>query len=302
MSRAILTICGKEIWVEGRLLRVAHVDGEKYTFPANVEEMLAGLRRSSARVDLFTFLQHPPDTDPKYPYHVELDNLAVLPVTTFEHWWNHQIKSIGRNRARQAEKRGVSVAETPFGDPLLRGIVEIHNETPVRQGRRFPHYGMDIEGARKYAGTFLDRSFFIGATLGDKFIGFAKLTVSESGTHACVVNILSMLRHRDTAPNNAILAQAVRSCAARGISYLVYEHFAYGRRQGDSLSQFKEVNGFRRMDLPRYYVPLTAAGRVALRAGMHHRLVEYCPNFIMTKYREIRTRWYGWKFRASLET
>jgi hypothetical protein len=297
----MLTICGKEIWLEGHFVRVAHIDGEKYTCPDNLDGTLAGLRNSPERVDLFTFLQHPPDTTPKYSYPMEWDNLAVLPVSSFDHWWNHQIRSIGRNRARQAEKKAVVVGEVAYDGALLRGIVEIHNETPVRQGRRFPHYGMDLEGARRYAGTFLDRSIFLGARLGDQFIGFAKLTFNETRTHACVVNILSMLRHRDTAPTNALIAQAVRSCADRGISHLVYEQFTYGKRERDSLSQFKEVNGFRRMNLPRYFIPLTPLGNLALRAGLHHGFIDYCPEFIMLKFREIRTNWYGWKFRASLE-
>jgi hypothetical protein len=299
MSRSILNIGGKEIWVEGRLLRVAHLDGESYTFPSNVEETLAGLRDSRERIDVFTFLQHPPRREPEYSFPMEWDNLAVLSISTFDNWWNHQIKSGIRTLARRAEKKGVSVSEIPFGDALLHGIVEIHNESSIRRGRRFPHYGMDIEAARKYAGTFLDRSFFIGALLGDKVIGFAKLTVDETGTNACFVNILSMLRHRDTLPNNAMIAQAVRSCSARGISYLVYGPLAYGNKQ-DGLSKFKEVNGFRRMDLPRYYVPLTTFGSFALSVGLHHRLADYCPEFIMVNYREIRARWYEWKFRASL--
>ncbi len=246
----MIKICEKDIAIQGRMLRTARIDGEKYTFPEDPETFIAALRTCGSRVDLFTFLQRPPETSPKYVYPMQWDNLAVLPISTYDHWWTKQIPSIGRNRARQAEKKGVIVREVPFDEALLRGIVEIHNETPVRQGRRFPHYGMDIEGARRYAGTFLNRSFFIGALFEDKLIGFVKLTIDDSRTHACAVNILAMLRYRDKAPTNAMIAQAVRSCADRGLSYLVYEHFTYGKKKGDSLSHFKEVNGFRQMDLP----------------------------------------------------
>ena len=106
------------------------------------------------------------------------------------------------------------------------------------------------------------------------------------------MNILAMLRNCDKAPTNAMIAQAVRSCADRGLSYLVYEHFTYGKKTGDSLSQFKEVNGFRQMDLPRYYVPLTRSGSVALNLRLHHRLVDYFPEQIMAKVREYRSWWY----------
>jgi hypothetical protein len=36
------------------------------------------------------------------------------------------------------------------------------------------------------------------------------------------MHILSMIRHREKAPTNALIAQAVRSCAERGIPYLWY--------------------------------------------------------------------------------
>jgi hypothetical protein len=296
-KRSFIKICGKDIKVEGRLIRIARLDGEKFTFPDDPEAVLNGLRKCGTRIDLFTFLQKLPETSPKYAYPMEWDNLAVLPVSTFENWWTHQIRSFPRNRARQAEKRGVVLREVPFDDNLLQGICEIYNECPIRQGRRFPHYGMSVGTAREYAGTFLDRSIFIGAFLNDSMIGFIKLVFDETRTYACAIHILSMLQHRDKAPTNALVAQAVRSCADRRIAYLVYENFSYGKKQGDSLSQFKEVNGFQRIDMPRYYVPLTLVGRAALRLGLHHRFIDYFPEPVMTRLRKLRTAWYTHKLQ-----
>ena len=126
---------------------------------------------------------------------------------------------------------------------------------------------MSLETARSYASTFSDRSIYIGAFLGEEMIGFIKLVSDETRTQACLVHILSMVRHKDKAPTNALIAAAVRCCADRGIPYLVYEHFSYGKKKEDSLSHFKEVNGFERVNLPRYYVPLTGIGWAALRFG-----------------------------------
>ena len=56
--------------------------------------MLDGLKKSGSRVDIFTFLQKLPETTPKYNYPMEMDNLAVLPVSTFDNWWNNQIRLI----------------------------------------------------------------------------------------------------------------------------------------------------------------------------------------------------------------
>ena len=99
-----------------------------------------------------------------------------------------QIRPEARNRARQAEKKGVVLREVPYDETLLKGIWDIYNEAPFRQGRRFPHYGKDVETAHTVR-TFLD-SIFIGAFVGDQIIGFVKLTMDESRTRANLMNIL----------------------------------------------------------------------------------------------------------------
>jgi len=276
MRSKYIRICGKDIIVEGRLLRIARLDGEKYTFPDDPSALVAALRACGTPIDILTFMQKLPDSSVRHPFHVEMDNLAVIPVSTFENWWNNQIRSYPRNRARQAEKRGVVLREIAFGEELIQGICGIYNETPVRQGKRFPHYGMTIEGARKYAGSFLDRSIYVGAFVGETMIGFVKLSMDESRTQACLVHILSMVQHKEKAPTNALIAEAVRTCARNGVRYLVYEHFNYGKK-ADSLTHFKEVNGFQRVDVPRYYVPFTMRGELALRLGLHRRVVDRIP-------------------------
>jgi hypothetical protein len=296
-----MKLFNQNIVMQGKSVRIARLDGEKYTFPQDPEAAVEALRTCGTRVDLFTFLQGLPDTSIRYPYKHEIDNLAVLPVSTFENWWNNQIRSYPRNRARQAEKKGVVLREVPFGEELVRGICGIYNETPVRQGKRFPHYGMTLEGARQYAGTFLDRSIYVGAFVGDTMIGFIKLSMDESRTQACLVHILSMAQHKDKAPTNALIAEAVRTCAKQGVSYLIYEHFNYGNK-ADSLTHFKEVNGFQRVDIPRYYVPLTARGRLALRMGLHHRIVDRIPESVAEKFRDLRRAWYAHRYSVSIES
>jgi hypothetical protein len=276
------------------LVRIARIEGDKYCFLDEQEPaaILECIRRSGTPIDLFTFVQKVSDPAPKYDYPWEWDNFATLPVSTFDHWWNQQLGFKARNKAKQAEKKGVTLREIPFDDSLIRGIWTIDNECPVRQGKRFPHYGMSIDQIREYAGTFLNRSVFIGAFLGDSLIGFAKLTIDETQTQAGLMHIVSMVQHRDKAPTNALIAQAVRSCAQRKIPYLIYSNFAYGNKQRDTLSDFKERNGFQRVDVPRYYVPLTWIGHVAFRLGMHRRLVDCLPEGWIAKLREFRSSWY----------
>lgn len=293
-----MIVRGKSIKVEGRVLRIASPELDKYEPLRDPEAMIDDLRKAGKRIDVFSFMQLVPETSPKYKYQMEWDNLAVLPVSTFDHWWNHQILSYARNRARQAAKKGVTVREVPFDDTLVHGMWEVYNESPVRQGRRNVHYGKDIATVRKEEATFLDRSIFIGAFFGDTLVGFVKLVTDEARTQANLMNIVAMLKHRDKAPTNALIAESVRSCAERGIRYLLYQNFTYGKKRPDSLTNFKEVNGFRRVDLPRYYVPLTAMGRLALRFGLHHRFADVLPDSIATKLRELRTAWYNRKLHS----
>ena len=134
-KKTLLRVCGRDVKVTGRVVRVASLDGDKYVFPDDPAAMRDGLRKTRSRIDLFTFLQPLTETSQKYPYHAESDNLAVLPISTFDHWWNNQLRSYPRNRARQAEKRGVVLREVALNEDLFKGICEIYNETPIRQGK-----------------------------------------------------------------------------------------------------------------------------------------------------------------------
>ncbi|HLQ77205.1 MAG TPA: hypothetical protein VK210_07610, partial [Terriglobia bacterium] len=280
---------------------VGRLDAEKYQFLDDPQPVLDGLRKSGTRVDLFTFMQRLPESEPKFRYPMEWDNFAALPISTFDHWRTQQIGFKARNKAKQAEKKGVTLREVPFDDALVKGIWEIYNECPVRQGRPFTHYGKDIETVRKEEATYLDSSIFIGAFLGDSMIGFVKMVSDETRTQAGLMNIVSMIKHRDKAPTNALVAQAVRSCAERQISYLVYANFAYGKKQPDSVADFKERNAFQQMNVPRYYVPLTPIGWAALRLGLHHRFIDHFPEPWIAKLREFRNAWYNRKFQSVAE-
>jgi hypothetical protein len=294
----LIKVCDREIRIEGRLLRIARPHGDRYRFLDDPVPVIEQLRTCGVHVDLFTFAQRLPEAEPKFSYPFEWDNFAVLPVTTFEDWWDHQLRSYPRNRARQAEKKGVVLREVPLDDALVAGIREIYNECPIRQNRRFPHYGKDLETVRREEGTFLDSSIFIGAFFEGELIGFVKLVLDETCTQAGLMNILSMVKHRDKVPTNALLAHAVRACAARGIRYLVYSKFDYGKKEHDGLRDFKERNGFRRVNTPRYFVPISAIGRAALPLGLHHSMSERIPESVAGKLRELRTFWYERRYRS----
>jgi hypothetical protein len=282
----------RDIQVRGGLLRIARLAADTYESVDDPEATLAALRGAGIRIDLFTFMQTLPNTSPQYAYPMEWDNVAALPVSTFDHWRTKQINGNGRKALRIAEYRGLVVREVPFDDVLVRGIAVVYNECPIRQGKPFWHYGKDPGTARRENGTFLGRSIFIGAFLEENLVGFAKLVCHQDRSQAGFMQIVSMIQHWDKAPTKALIAQAVRSCAERNIGYLLFGSFAYGNKQRDGLSDFKALNGFRRIDLPRYYVPLTLMGRTALRLGLHHPFVNRVPEPLLAHLRRARRQWY----------
>ena len=291
-----MELCGKEARISGRLVRIASLDGEGYQFLEDPEAGIEMLRKSGHRADLFTFIQRLSDTLPKHGYLMEPDNFAVLPVSTFDDWMAKQIDFKVRNKVRKAAKSGVVVREIPFDDTLIRGISEIYNESPVRQGMRFWHYQKDLDAVRRMNATFMDQSVFIGAFFQDKLIGFVKLVSDENRGQAGLMQIVSMLKHRDKAPTNALIAQAVRSCAERRIPFLWYANMSFGNKQRDALADFKRHNGFQKIEVPRYYVPFTPMGRMALRLGFHNGIHNWVPEPMIATYRKIRSLWYAKRF------
>lgn len=280
-----------EFRVRGTFLKTALLEGEQYVFIDDPEQVVAYLKKHSARVDLLTFIGRLPDGSPPYPYHAELDNLAAVAITSFDHWWKKQIDGKTRNAARQAAKRGVEIRRAVCDDTFLSAIVSIYNECPIRQGRHFPHYGKTVDEIRGRTLTFSKQSIFLGAYFGEELIGFIKLVSDKTGTQAGLMSILSMIKHRDKAPTNALLAEAVRVCAEKGIRYLWYSKFDYGKKQRDTLREFKVNNGFKRFDLPRYYVPLTPLGLCTLRMGLHKKLSDRLPPLFDDTLRGMRSWW-----------
>jgi hypothetical protein len=291
--RPKINICGKDGLLEGRVVRIARLDAEGFDYVGDPLEALAALRKSRTRADLFTFTQQLSDPSPKYDYPMEWDNLAALPITTFDNWMASQIDYKTRNKVRKSAKNGVTVREVPFDMEFVRGISAIYNETPVRQGKPFWHYQKDLESVRKMNESFLDRTIFLGAYLEGELIGFVKLVANEDNSQAGLMQIVSMIRHRDKAPTNALVAQAVRSCSERGIPFLWYANFDYGQKKSDGLAEFKRHNGFQKVEVPRYYVPLTLIGRIGLKLGLHRKLIDLIPEPIAVRYRDLRSRWYA---------
>lgn len=273
------------------MIRIARLSAEGYEFVDDPPSFISGMKNNNIKADIFTFTQKLPDTKPMYSYYMEWDNVAALHITSFEHWWTKQLNDKTRNMIRRAEKKGVVVKIVDFDDEFARGITNIYNEEPMRQGKPFWHYGEGFETVRKENATFLERSYFIGAYFESELIGFIKLVYEKN--FASMMQIISMIKYRDKAPTNALVAKAVEICAIHQIPYLVYAKFsAHGMKKRDSLSDFKYHNRFEKIDIPRYYVPLTMKGSIAVKLKLHRKIAQLLPENLLVIMKDIRRKWY----------
>jgi hypothetical protein len=278
-------ILGQVYSVAAGPLTIVGLEDEWYEDVQDPAAVMRALRGNLAVTpDIFTFWQRVPDVTPRYPYYQEWEDLAVLPVRSYEHWWNQQIKSRVRNQIRKAEKDGLVVKETPFDDDFVRGMTRIFNEAPVRQGRRFWHYGKDFETVKRQFSRYVHREHMIGAYYHDEMIGFIML--GNAGRFGLLGQIISSLHHRDKAPNNALIAKAVEVCATNGLEHLVYLFWS-----DDSLSEFKRRCGFERVRIPRFYVPLTRKGSLGLRLGAHRGWKAMLPTRVKSHLKHLRQAW-----------
>jgi hypothetical protein len=278
--------------VTSGLVRIGAVHDEEWLEPGSLDDpeiLIQKIAATKVPLDIFSFSQRLPETTPKYNYHMEWDNLAVVPITTFDGWWAG-LPQATRKNVRRSAKRGVEVRVAEFDDEFVKGIMGIYNETPIRQGRRFWHYGKDFVTVKGENSTYLANCDFIGAYHGKELIGFMK--VVYAGKEARMMQIISMVKHQDARPTNALIAKAMEICEKRQMKYFIYGKYIYGGRTNSPIIEFKNRNGFQMMEIPRYYVPLTAKGRIALELRLHRGILALIPAKVSNRLIDIRAKWY----------
>lgn len=288
-----LQINDATVMVTGRWLKLASIHDEEWqegeVLP-NPDQFIAEVRRHKRLgADIFTFSQKPNDPTPRFPFYYDWDSIAAVPVISFSDWWTKRVSTDLRRDVRRAAKRGVVVRSVPFTDDLVRGIVDIYNETPIRQGRHFWHYKKGFEAVRLETATYLERSEFLGAFVGDELVGFMKIVYVDR--LARMMQILSKETHQDKRPTTALIAKAVEICEAKGCSHLIYGNYRYSQG-ADSLTMFKHRNGFEEILVPRYYVPLTVKGNLSLRLHLQDGVRALVPASVLQSFKRVRTAIY----------
>ncbi len=279
----------KQIEIEGKFIRLAR-PAEEWYLDVDQPEDWVGRIRGKLPADIFTFWQRLPATSPRFNYPMEWESIAALPITTYDDWFKNKIDENARRAIRKSEKKGLILKRAGFDHSFIEGMTRVFNETPVRQGRRFPHYGKDHLTVEREFSRYLFREILVGAYYRGEVVGFVFL--AKAGQYAVLGQIISMLAHRDKFPNNALIAKAVSVCIEENIPYLVYSLWGRG-----SLAEFKRRNGFKEIKLPRYYIPLNPLGKLALFLRLHRKASALLPERTLLNLIDLRSKMYSFYYR-----
>ena len=116
--------------------------------------------------------------------------------------------------------------------------------------------------------------------------------IADSGRYAMLTQIISMVKHRDKSPTNALISEAISLCAERGFQWLVYALWPSG-----PLRDFKKHNGFECVRLPRYYIPLTTRGHMALKLKLHRKAADLLPESTVMRLKAVRSQLHALRYR-----
>ena len=278
--------------VTGGMLKTGRVHDEYWLDSSDIpqhDSILEMLKKVPSRPDIYTFAQKLPDIARRYSYRYEWDNYAVAHFESYSDWYGNHIDRNTQRNIKKSAKEKVKVDIVSYSDDYVKGICSIYNELEVRQGKKFWHYGKDFETVKKENATYLDRSVYLGAYFEQELIGFIKMVIVDGV--AILMQILSKAAYYEKRPTNALLSKAVDYCDQNEIRYLVYGEYVYGNKEESSLIDFKRKNGFEKVDIPRYYVPLTLKGRLALRMNLHKGIKAWIPASAIPILLNIRSKW-----------
>jgi hypothetical protein len=292
-------VLGRTVITTGKWPKVASIQDEHLAerdFSIGAASLIEALKQTGLKADIFTFAQKLPDIVPRHSFYLEWDNLAVTPITTFSDWWERRINRARRKAVRKSAKVGMVVKQAEFDDDLITGIVKINNETPVRQGKPFWHFNKSFAEVTADNSSYPERSIFLGAYYHDELIGVVRMICA--GRIAHIALLLSMTEHQDKRTANALIAKAVEACARAGMSHLVYGQYVYNDAES-SLTEFKRRNGFEQVLVPRYFIPLTWRGEIAMKLGLHRGFARRLPKPLLAELLSWRRRWYARRLNAS---
>ncbi len=225
----------------------------------------------------------------KFSWAKSEDNVALLHVESYENW----LRSIGkktRNMIRKAERSGITTAPVQPANGFAESVWKIYNETPIRQGRSFTHFGESLEIVKKNL-ALASNCLYIEANLDKNIVGFVQLLPGDN--ILIISQILSLQAYWDNAVNNALVAKAVDIAAANGMKWIMYGRIG----NHPSLDIFKRNNGFVKYKLNRYYIALTWKGKLAVTLGLQKSLKDAMPQSM----KNTLIPFYNWVSRTKMK-
>src|SRR5690606_30424936 len=130
-----MAIAGRVVVTRGSLFTIASAKDEELIAGPPTSDAAAFITElSGGRLDaqLLTVTQRLPDTVRRYPYFMEWEDIAAIPITTYSHWLANQVEDGTRRAVKRAIKLGVETRTVEFDDAFVEAVRKIYNETPAR--------------------------------------------------------------------------------------------------------------------------------------------------------------------------
>jgi len=219
---------------------------------------------------------------------VDIEPIAAQRVSSHDDWANRVGKKT-RNLVRKAERTlgwwlWESPEESDHDLDQLAGIIhKIYNETPTRQGMRFPHYGKTEDSIRANIATGVGEYVTVHEKAGPA-VGFAHLIAHDK---TCMLEeFLSLQSAYSQAPNNLLLSAVVQRCEETGWKYVTYGRIGTGTHP--SLDRFKKSNGFTQWNCVRGAIGFNAKGWLAVKLGLHLPVQDRIPRRLIPAARRAK--------------
>ena len=100
------------------------------------------------------------------------------------------------------------------------------------------------------------------------------------------IHIIAKISHRDKCVMDALIAKAVELCDQKKV-----EHLHYGSWSDGGVGDFRAKHGFKRVEVPRYFVPLTMRGELMLKLNLHRPIRNRLPQSWVGPLLDLRTKW-----------
>lgn len=188
---------------------------------------------------------------------------------SFEEIWMKGFSKHARNRARKAEKEGVSVREI---ERLDEWISDMHlcNMSSFSRQKRYPRYPHSDEEAflvylNRHKAILGENYRVYGAFFGNRLIAY--MATLEFNGLIVIGLLMSLSNFLSRCPNDALLRYLVDYACRSEIRWIYYsfDRVSYSSKRPSlhsSLRRFKFEHGFKEYPMKIYYLKLTKAGAV----------------------------------------